>query len=390
MDGVAEDGRRVAFLTTGRADYSSIRPVLREAIREPRLDPVLLVAGAHIPRVTLDAGDELTAVWGPLGSTYGPTELTVEWLADYTVWVHSQLTALRPDLLVITGDRYELLPAATAALLLEIPVAHISGGDITLGAIDNQVRFALSMMSSIHFVGHDSHARRLVAMGEDSDRVLVVGDPALDDLPLEPQRERNDVFDSLGLSAAPRLALLTYHAPTIAGARWAVELDAIVDALDEFEGAIVITGTNGDPRSSEVAARLAGFAAVRPNTVIRQSLGQDLYYEVLHHAAFIIGNSSSGIWEAPSVGLPAINVGDRQAGRIRAANVWDANADAAQIRGLIARAVGLDEGARRQLRSNPYAGVRSSHRIATYLGGVPLDSSLLRKTFLPSTQGDPG
>ena len=324
----------------------------------------------------------LSVAWGPLGSAYAPTELSVEWLADYTRWITATIATVKPDLLLLTGDRYELLPAATAALLHQVPLAHLSGGDITVGSVDNQVRFAISMMSSVHFVSNVEHAHRLVAMGENPLRVHLVGDPALDDIPEHPLMTRAAAFGMLGLAPNEHLALVTYHAPTIGSDAWSRELDAILMALSSFDGAVVITGTNGDPNSGEVAVRLDAFAKGHSNTVLIESLGQDLFYDVLHHASFMIGNSSSGIWEAPSVGLRVINVGDRQAGRIRGGNVIDVEADVAAI--SVAIAFALNEAARQrpERTQNPYAQPDSAKRVVDGLQAIRLDVELMRKNFI--------
>ena len=380
--------RSVAILTTGRADFSSVRPIVREALSRPGLEVVLLVTGSHesgsLAGITegTSVDRSVSVVWGPLGRAYAPTELSVEWLADYTRWINATIATVKPDLLLLTGDRFELLPAATAAMLHQVPLAHLSGGDITVGSVDNQVRFAISMMSSVHFVSNVEHADRLVAMGESPLQVNLVGDPALDDIPEHPLMTRAATFDELGLASDEHLALVTYHAPTIGSDAWSRELDAILLALSSFHGAVVITGTNGDPNSGEVAVRLGSFAKGRSNTVLIESLGQGLYYEVLHHASFMIGNSSSGIWEAPSVGLRVINVGDRQAGRIRAGNVIDVNADEVAISGAIASA--LSEVARQRplKHQNPYAQPNSAKRVVDGLQAIRLNAELLRKDFI--------
>ena len=378
---------RVAVLSTNRADYSTVRPILRAATGRSDIEMFLLAVGNHWRSddrnrpPTLDADHEAAAYWGPLTSEHGSIDLSPEWLAAFTIWIHGRLAALRPDILLVIGDRFEVMPAATSALLLEIPIAHVSGGDMTLGAIDNQVRFALSMMSSIHFVSHESHARRLTAMGEASSTVHLVGEPALGDIPKAPQLKRSELFVRLGLRESDLLVLLTYHPPTIAREQWKGELESLVGALSDFPGALIITGANGDPQSREVNERLSAFAARHPNAAVVSSLGADLYYEVLHHASFMIGNSSSGIWEAPSVGLPVINIGERQAGRIRAANVMDSPADIEILRDLIGKALDPEMIRVAGNVSNPYFQPKSATQIVQLLAKTGQLEGLLRKQF---------
>ncbi len=293
--------------------------------------------------------------------------------------VGRRLDTHRPDLLVLLGDRYELLGVAQSALVLRIPIVHLHGGDVTEGAFDDSVRHAVTKLASLHCCATRLAARRITSMGEEPWRVHVTGAPALDGL-----RARADEWtdarwhDAIGGAPAHPFGVLTFHPPTIAPQRADALLDALLDACARL-GTVVATFPGADPGARGIVERLRRFATVHPDVRLVPSLGA-AYVPVVAAADVVLGNSSSGIVEVPTFGVPVVNVGDRQDGRQRAAAVLDAP-DPESVSSALERA--LDPGFRIALagRTNPYGDGHASERIVDVLAEAPLPD-LLAKRFV--------
>jgi UDP-hydrolysing UDP-N-acetyl-D-glucosamine 2-epimerase len=283
-----------------------------------------------------------------------------------------------PEILVVLGDRFEMLAAGLAALPLTIPLAHIHGGESTEGALDESMRHALTKLSHLHFASTEAYARRIVQLGEEPWRVVTSGAPALDAIrrhvPLD-----DDALAAHGVRLRGPTLLVTFH-PVTLEREATVQLDAVMQAVDESGLDAVLTYPNADAAHSAIVERLESVANDERFTLVR-SLGSDAYYTLLGRVAAMVGNSSSGIIEAASFGLPVVDVGDRQRGRIRPANVVHAEPTVSEIRDALERV--LSEGFRAGLAGleNPYGDGHASPRIADVLTTVPLDDRLLTKRF---------
>ena len=243
------------------------------------------------------------------------------------------LNRLKPDLLVILGDRFEALAAATAATVLHIPIGHIHGGEITLGAIDDTFRHAITKMAHLHFTAAEEYARRVVQMGEAPARVSNVGAVGLDNFRRLSLPDRSALASDLGIDLSGDYALVTYHPATMESGS---PLDAVETLLKAFKAfpelTLLITKANADPGGRGINARLEAFQASQPGKVhLFASLGQVRYLAAMKHAAAVVGNSSSGIIEAPAVDVPTVNIGSRQGGRLRAKSVIDVAQDPRDI-----------------------------------------------------------
>ncbi|OGV74957.1 MAG: UDP-N-acetyl-D-glucosamine 2-epimerase, UDP-hydrolysing [Lentisphaerae bacterium RIFOXYB12_FULL_65_16] len=377
---------RIGVITFARSDYSSCLPILSALTAAQDMRLLLIVGGAHLaPEFGRTVGQieadgfpiadriEMLVASDTASGTVKSVGLGLLGLAD-------SLTRLQPEILLMVGDRMELLAAATAALALRIPVAHVSGGDETEGALDNQVRHAVSKMSHLHFVAMQAHADRLRQMGEEPWRITVTGDPALDLLRSLRLLSRAELAAHLGIALTPPVIAVCHH-PTTLSVGSNAEIAAVLDALGRFQGTFVLTQPNPDPGNQAILERMRGFAAAHPTSVLCQSLGQLRYYSLLACADVMVGNSSSGIWEAPSFELPVVNIGDRQAGRLRAANVIDVPVDCNAIATALGRA--LDPAFRNSLRGlrNPYGDGHASARIVEALRQCTGGPGLLRKAF---------
>lgn len=282
---------------------------------------------------------------------------------------------LRPDLLLLLGDRYELLAPAAAAVALGLPIAHLHGGEATEGVIDEQVRHALTKLSNLHLVAAETYRRRVVQMGEDPSRVKTVGAPGLEAIAKLRPLSAAELEARTGLDLGRPFALLTYHPERSASA--AVEAKAVLSAARRAGLAVAATFAGADAGGRAVNAALR--AAARPGEVsVTASLGQRAYLSLMARAAVVLGNSSSGILEAPALRVPTVNVGGRQDGRLRAPSVIDAPCHPAALDAALRRALSPAFRKTRCRGESPYVGGAVSARVVAALKAFPLEA---RKRF---------
>jgi UDP-N-acetylglucosamine 2-epimerase (non-hydrolysing)/GDP/UDP-N,N'-diacetylbacillosamine 2-epimerase (hydrolysing) len=295
-----------------------------------------------------------------------------------TLGLADALTAWRPDLLLLIADRYEMLAPASVAVALRIPIAHIEGGEISQGAIDDQVRNALTKLAHIHFTSTETARRRVIGMGEEPWRVHCAGAPSLDHLRRSTLLDRQALEAKLGLAFGSPTLIAAYHPVTILKDTTA-EADAFFSALAQAPGQLIFVYPNSDAGSYALIERTRALVATRPGTHLFVNLDAITYWSLLGQADAIVGNSSSGIMEAASFALPAINVGMRQQGRERAANIIDAPAETEAILAALRRAV--DPAFRKSLRGmeNPYGNGTAAKKIANVLATVPLEGLLIKQ-----------
>jgi UDP-hydrolysing UDP-N-acetyl-D-glucosamine 2-epimerase len=380
--------RRIAVVTVARSDYGHLKPLLVELSTAADVDLRLVVAGAHLdPRFGLTVRAIEADGW--------PIAERVTMLADSDApaavadaagrgvqGFAAAFARLAPDIVVVLGDRLEMLAAAAAALPLGVGVAHVHGGEVTEGAIDEQARHAITKLAHLHFVAAAPYAERVRRMGEEDWRVHQVGAPGLDRFRTAPAVPRDELARRLGVALERPLAIVTFHPETLAPDDVAMQADELMAALKSLEGTIVASFPGADAGHAAIVDRLRALAASRPGTALVESLGDDVYAALLREADVMIGNSSSGLIETPSFRLPAVNVGGRQAGRLRARNVIDVEPTREAILAGVARA--LEPGFRRGLAGleNPYGDGHAAPRIARALREAPLGPRLLRKRFV--------
>jgi UDP-N-acetylglucosamine 2-epimerase (non-hydrolysing)/GDP/UDP-N,N'-diacetylbacillosamine 2-epimerase (hydrolysing) len=376
--------RRIAVVTTSRADYSHLYWPLRELEEHPEVELGVFTLGAHhspefgntIREIERDGFPIQSRIECLLSSdsdtgmakTIG---LAILGLAD-------ALTAWRPDLLLLIADRYEMLAPASVALALRIPMAHIEGGEISQGAIDDQVRNALTKMAHVHFTSNDNARRRVIAMGEEPWRVTTAGAPSLDHLKRSNLLDRASLEAKLGLRLTQPTILAAYHPVTILQDT-TTEAESLFAALAEAPGQLVFVYPNSDAGSYGLIERTKVLAGTRPETRIFVNLDAVTYWSLLGQVDAMVGNSSSGIMEAASFALPVVNVGMRQQGRERARNTLDAPAETAAIAAALRKA--LDPEFRSGLRGmvNPYGNGTAAETIARVLTTVKLEGLLVKQ-----------
>ena len=377
--------RTIAVVTVSRSDYGHLGPVLGALRDAPDVRLLLFVAGAHlVPEFGLTVR-EIEADGWPIAECVDMLEPddSPEAVAGATgrgVQGFARAYAKhRPDLVVLLGDRFEMLAAAVAALPFALPVAHIHGGEVTEGAMDNQIRHAISKLAHLHFASAPIHAERLARMDEEPWRIHMVGAPGLDRLRGRPLLSREELARRLDLPARGPWILVTFHPVTLEHQDTTRHVEELVAALEAAPGTLVVTYPNADPAGRTIIAALEAFARRSTQVRLQPTLGEDVYLALLEHADVMVGNSSSGLIEAPSFGLPTVNIGSRQRGRLRGDNVIDVGYG----RDEIARGLGaaLASGLRSRLRArpNPYGDGAAAPRIVEVLRGVPLDARLVQK-----------
>lgn len=376
--------RSIGVVTVGRSDYGIYRPVLREIAARDGMEVMLFVGGAHLVERFGSTVDEIERDGHPiaaridiLGQEDSPLGVA-ESIGGGVAGFARAFERTRPDIVLVLGDRFEMLSAGIAALPLTIPVAHLHGGETTEGAIDESMRHALTKLGHLHFASTDAYARRIEQLGEEPWRIVVCGAPALDAI-----REYTPLTEEQLAERGVRLRgptlLVTFHPVTLEADGTARQVDALLAAVDESGFDAVLTYPNADAGHGAVIERLERLSSDRFTLV--PSLGADAYYTLMSRAAAMVGNSSSGIIEAASFRLPVVDVGTRQRGRLRGANVIHAEPGTNAIRDAIARAT--SSGFRSSLASlvNPYGDGHAAPRIAETLASVPLDDRLLVKRF---------
>jgi len=357
---------RIAVLTTGRQDWGILRSTCLELRRRGEL--ILLAGGMHCePRFGRTLQNLIDEGFAPEELPWGGVDIDAPARVQSSqalLAVGNRLEWYRPDGLLIVGDRFETAAAALAATVARVPIAHLHGGEETAGAFDNALRHAITKLAHLHLVSHEEHARRVIAMGEDPAIVHVVGAPALDNLHRDDLATREELEQHLGIALVRPVVLVTLHPATLGGAP-EVEVAAMLEAMDRVPATYVITLPNVDPGGAVIREKLVA-ASERPGRRAVEALGERRYFGLLRVAEAMLGNSSSGIIEAPVVRLPAINIGDRQKGRLRAGNVLDVPADAGAIAAALAHA--LDRTFRDTLpERGPFGDGQSAPRIVELL-----------------------
>lgn len=380
--------RRVCVFTGSRADYGPMLPVIRKLHDDPDVDLRMLVTGGHLAaaqgmtsrQVETDgfrvdekvemvlASDTPTGVAKSLG-------LGVIGYAD-------ALDRISPEILVLLGDRYEALAIAIAASLRLLPIAHIGGGELTTGSTDDPVRHAISKLSHLHFTTTQEFRQRVIQLGEPPERVHHTGAPGLDTIRTMELLGRPELSKLLRIPLAKDTILVTYHPATADAAGSLAGAIALLKALDRFaDSTIVFTGTNVDQGGSTISNLIHEYVSRHSTRAITMpSLGQSTYLSLVKHAAVVVGNSSSGIAEAPALHTPSVNIGSRQNGRPKAGSVIDCGNDPSEIEQSIRQALTPRHREITDSVNSPYGDGKAADRIVKIIKSADL-GDLARKQF---------
>lgn len=381
--------KKICVMTATRAEYGLLRPVIQGLVRDDSFDTRVVVTGAHLsPEFGLTYkeieadGIKIDEKIEILVSSDAPSAISKS-MALALIGFAEYFKRTKPDLLIVLGDRYETLAVCSAAMNERIPIAHLYGGETTEGAIDESIRHSISKMSYLHFTSTEEYRKRVIQLGEDPSRVYAVGAlgvEAIKDLPL---LSRAELGESLGLDLSTPFAMVTFHPVTLekldAKSQFE-ELLAAVSSLPEMK--FVFTKANADAEGRTINSLLDQYVETSENASAFDSLGQLRYLSALKYCEMVVGNSSSGLIEAPSFKVPTVNIGDRQKGRIQAESVINCAPQKEEIISAIKRAESLEFRAGLNELVNPYGDGFSSSKIIEilheYLDG---DNIELKKSF---------
>ena len=378
--------RKICVVTGTRAEYGLLAPLMSLLKQDSDIDFQLVVTGAHL---SAQHGSTLKFIEqdGFVANALVDLALSDDsalGVANAAGRATSQLAdafaKLKPDVVVVLGDRYEILGAAQAALILGIPIAHIHGGEVTTGAFDDSIRHAITKMSNLHFCAAEDYQRRLIQLGESPDTVFNVGALGVDVLLNIPKMSRDELASVVGIALGKELLLVTFHPTTRSEMTVATELHELLSALEHFALAtIVFTGVNADPGYSLVNNEIQKFVARDSSRrVLHNSLGQKSYINLMSIADVVIGNSSSGIIEAPALHVATVNIGTRQDGRLRADSIIDVKFGQNEIRTAIETALSPLFKSRCSTATSKYGYGNTAKTIADTLKNAPLTT---HKTF---------
>lgn len=382
---------QICVLTTTRADYGILRPLIAALSADKSLELRLAVTGTHLAEPFGMTVREIEADGFPIdvkipilrGDGDSPADISRA-MAQATAGFGAYFQAHRPDLLVVLGDRYEAFAVCVAAVSACVPIAHLSGGETTEGAMDECFRHCITKMSYLHFTAAEIYRKRVIQLGEDPARVFCVGDPGVENALhtefLSPERLEAD----LGFPLFRRpYAVTTFHPVTLEPGAAAGQLEELLAAIAQRPDLnFLITKSNADTGGQEINERLEAFGRQAPNCCVVDSLGMLRYLSALKYALCVLGNSSSGLTEAPSFGIPTVNIGDRQRGRLQAESVINCRPERTDIlRALdLACSPAFREVAARAV--NPYGDGNTSERIHEIIRHTILSGQIdLRKRF---------
>lgn len=376
------------MVTGTRAEFGLLRFVMRALQVEPDVDLQIVVTGMHLSpefgltyREIEEAGFTIRSKVEMLLDADTASAVTKS-VGVGLICFSDAYAEIAPDLVLLLGDRFEIFSAAAAAMFARIPIAHIHGGETTEGAFDEAIRHSVTKMSHLHFVATTAYRNRVIQLGESPQRVFMVGGLGVDAICQADLLNREDLERSLNFKLGDRNLLVTFHPVTLESDQDSVDqMTELLAALGELEGTnLIFTMPNADTGGRELASMVSAFVAGREDARVFASLGQKRYLSCMKLMDAVVGNSSSGLTEAPSFGVPTVNIGDRQRGRLKASSVIDC----APRRSAILQAIETvyQPGFRKVSRTtiNPYGDGGASGRIAKVLREYPL-TGILKKSF---------
>ncbi len=379
--------RTIGVVTVARSDYGIYLPILRQIIESPDLHLHLIVSGMHMSPEFGHTVEQIVADGFEIGDQFDMllssdrAEGIAKSMGMGVMGFAQSFSRLRPDILVVLGDRFEMFAAAIAALPFNIPIAHIHGGEVTQGAIDEAIRHSITKMSHLHFVSTEDYSKRVIQMGEEPWRVTISGAPSLDNLRTIHLLEKDDLEKTIDMPLEPVPLLVTYHPVTLESNDTAWHICELLAALDEIKMPVLFTSPNADTSNRVIVDAISQYVQAHRNARLVTNLGTQAYFSCMQYAAAMVGNSSSGIIEAASFGLPVVNIGNRQRGRIQGKNTINVDYGRRDIVEAIRLAVSPNFQESLAGMSNPYGDCRAAERIVQVISKVSINQRLLHKVF---------
>jgi UDP-hydrolysing UDP-N-acetyl-D-glucosamine 2-epimerase len=368
--------RKICVVTGSRAEYGLLRWIMEEIGESTEFELQIIATGMHL-------SPEFGSTFSEIEKDGFRIDEKIEMLisSDTSIGITKSIgvgtigfadayARLNPDVVVILGDRFEILAAAQAAFIAGICIAHISGGEVTEGALDDSIRHCITKMSRYHFAATETYRRRVIQLGEQPNYVFNVGDPGLDNIERLHLLDREEFYQSIGIRPGMPFLLVTYHPTTSGDADPVREMDALLGALEHFPNyAVLLTKANADAGGRVINAMADEYALNNSHRVwVTTSMGQLKYLSAMRHCAAVIGNSSSGIVEAPAMGKSTVNIGTRQAGRLRADSIIDCSDNRDAIVNAIRKAISAEFGERSSRTVSLYGNCAASSLIVKKLG----------------------
>jgi UDP-N-acetylglucosamine 2-epimerase (non-hydrolysing) len=379
--------RSVGVVTVGRSDYGIYLSVLRRIRDETGLELRVMASGMHLSQdfgltvrdIEAD-GFEVTDRVDMLEPSDSPEAIAKSIGRGITGFAEA-FARDQPDMLLTLGDRFEMYAATVAALPFRLPVAHISGGEVTQGAIDDAMRHSMTKLSHLHFVSTREYAERVVQMGEEDWRVMVTGSPSLDSMRETDLLTRDGLSRTLKAPLPHTFLLVTYHPVTLEFDQTAWQVGELLAGLNEVAMPVLFTAPNSDTGGRTIRRMVDAACEGRDDWQVVENLGSQAYFSALSLAIAMVGNSSSGIVEAGMFELPVVNVGTRQTGRLRSQNIIDVGYTTADVSAGVRKAMSAEFAADLVGMISPFGDGHASERIVSRLLSVPLDADLLVKKF---------
>jgi len=379
--------RKICVVTGTRAEYGLLSRLMRAIQEDPELELQVIATNMHLsPEFGLtykeieQDGFTINKKVEMLLSADTATSV-VKSLGLGVIGFADAYDDLRPDMLVVLGDRYEMLGAVSSALFFHIPVAHISGGDVTEGAYDDAIRHSITKMSHLHFTSTEVYRKRVIQLGEDPSTVFNVGAIGLDNIRRMSLLDRKAFEESIAFELGEKSLLITYHPVTLEQSTAQEQFAALLEALDETAYRLIFTKPNSDSDGRVIIAMIDEYVRQHPEKAVAfTSLGYLRYLSALQYVDAVVGNSSSGIVEVPSFGLPTVNIGDRQKGRLRADSVIDCLPEKTEITQALQQAFSAEFKAKARQTVNPYEQPDTVEKIFSVIKTYPLDS-IIKKHF---------
>ena len=379
--------RNICVVTSSRADYGLLRWVMQGIKDDPELNLQIIATGMHLSptfgltcKVIEEDGFEVNAKIEILGSSDTPTAIA-ESMALALDGTAKAFSGLKPDLVVVLGDRFEIFAATAAALVTKIPVAHLHGGETTAGAFDEAFRHSITKMSHLHFVATDEYRSRVLQLGENPKNVYLVGGVGIDSIKNLPLLSKEDFENQLGFKLDTKSLLITFHPVTLDSESPEQQMKELLAALSHLhDTTLIFTLPNADTGGRVLIDMIEKFAGQNKNAKVFTSLGQLKYLSCISHVDGVVGNSSSGLTEVPTFKKGTINVGDRQLGRIQASSVINCEPKEKDIKRAIEALYSLDFKSNLADTTNPYGEGGASARIVKVLKEASLEG-IVKKTF---------
>lgn len=380
--------KKIAVITGTRAEYGLLKNIIREIKDDNELELQLIVTGMHLSNKygftvndIIEDGFTIDAEC-PILLDYNGKEKNAFELGLAINQFTTTFTRLNPDIILILGDRYEIFAAATTAMVLGIPIAHIAGGEITEGAMDEQIRHGITKLAHIHFPGAEEYEKNIKQMGEESWRIFNVGDSGIENIKLTRLLDKDELKESLGVEIDDNTLLVTYHPVTLELDSVSDQINNLIEALSDYNGNIIVTYPNSDNGGDIIINAWENFAQKRENVYLYQSLGSLRYLSVMKLCGCIVGNSSSALIEAPYLKKPVVNIGNRQKGRLMAENIINVDYNANNIKNALNKALSEEFKKLTKEVKSLYGEGNTSKEIVEVLKKIEINEKLLKKKLV--------